>query len=109
MIVMVPNEDYRQHQNTVNDIIATLSWENWTTWLNKLYPSDFDVGLPKFKITLNNDLAEILKALGMEIAFDKSRADFSNVFDDKRGWLSAAVQKTFIQVDERGTEAATIR
>ncbi len=108
MTIMVPNEGWNKPDNTVEDIIAELTWENWTNWLGNFYASDFNLHLPKFKFEYDTDLVDVLKTLGMEIAFDPSRADFGNMFTDGVGWLDKAKQKTFIQVDEKGTEAAAV-
>jgi len=44
----------------------------------------------------------------MPAAFDPSLADFSNLFVDSVGWISEVMHKTFVQVDEKGTEAAAV-
>ena len=70
------------------------------------------LSLPKFEINPGASLAlsEQLKALGMPLAFDRQRADFSgmaNPPDPKdRLFLSQVFHKAFVRVDEQGTEAA---
>ena len=66
-----------------------------------------DVALPKFKITSEFGLAETLRAMGMEDAFDPRKADFSGM-DGKLHWLyiSAVLHKAYVDVYEKGTEAA---
>jgi len=108
MTIMVPNKGWSGPGYTVNDIIDKLTWENWTDWITHYFPTNFNLLMPKFKFGYETDLVEVLKALGMEIAFDPSKADFSNMFVDGVGWLSKARQKAFIQVDEKGTEAAAV-
>ena len=63
--------------------------------------------LPRFKIAQSYELVDALAALGIRRAFDPTRADFSGI-DDGKGQLviSRVVHKTFVAVDERGTEAA---
>jgi serpin B len=64
------------------------------------------VGLPKFKITLPTlSLEPILRGLGMKTAFDEPTADFSRMSGDKI-FLTAAFHKTFLNLDEKGTEAS---
>lgn len=67
--------------------------------------------LPKFRMTLAAELTESLFALGMPLAFDRDRADFSGIngltppHRDSLS-LSAVVHKAFVEVNEEGTEAA---
>jgi len=93
---------------SIEDVIAGLTYEKWTTWLNGHTPDRFDLGLPRFKFGYEVGLDSVLKTLGMEIAFDGERADFSNLFSDGIGWIDEVKHKTFVQVDEKGTEAAAV-
>ena len=62
--------------------------------------------LPRFRFEYEVDLTDVLKTLGMEIAFTPGAADFSNLFVNIKAWIDQVKQKSFIQVDEKGTEAA---
>jgi serpin B len=54
-------------------------------------------------------LNEVLKALGMEIAFDTDQADFTNLYaGPERAYISKVKHKTFVDVNEEGTEAAAV-
>ena len=55
-------------------------------------------------------LNEALKSMGMTIAFDKSKADFSGIHppDPWRLYVGDVEQKTYVKVDEEGTEAAAV-
>jgi serpin B len=70
------------------------------------------VSLPKFEINpaTSLSLAETLKALGMSLAFDRSKADFTGIANPPnpadRLWISRVFHKAFVRVDEKGTEAA---
>ncbi len=78
----------------------------------KLETQDVDLELPKFKIEPTTiPLGETLQALGMKTAFDvpKGSANFDKMSPrkpDKHLAISNVFHKTFIAVDEKGTEAA---
>jgi serine protease inhibitor len=93
---------------TIDDVIDSLTWDNWLTWVAGLRTSEFTVRLPRFKFGYEVTLNDALKALGMSIAFSPLEADFSNLFVDGVGWIDEVKQKSFIQVDEHGTEAAAV-
>ena len=67
-----------------------------------------DLLLPKYEAEYEDSLLNELDALGMGIAFDGGRADFSllNAAHAKGLFISEVKHKTFIRVDEKGTEAA---
>lgn len=80
-----------------------------TGWLEALDVTsevDVDVSMPSFKITEETDLLEPLRRLGMVAAFDSARADFSGMSARPGLFVSDIVHKAYIDVDEKGTEAA---
>ena len=78
----------------------------------KLEPRDIDLHLPKFKLEPPTiALAETFQALGMKTAFDipQGSANFDKIAPRKPNdylYISNIFHKTFIDVDEKGTEAA---
>ena len=67
-----------------------------------------EIFFPKFKIETNYRLRERLINLGMKDAF-KDDADFSKMTDHEEGMtISEVIHKTFVNVDEEGTEAAAV-
>ena len=62
--------------------------------------------MPKFTFDSNNDLKDVLIDLGMTDAFNSGKADFSKI--DEGLFISFVKQKTFIDVNESGTEAAAV-
>lgn len=74
--------------------------------LSYLYPADVNLKLPKFTFEYETELNDVLKSLGMEQAFS-NMADFSSMAE-KAVKISMVKQKTFIDVNEKGTEAAAV-
>jgi serpin B len=109
MSIIVPNPGWGWPPVSVSidEIIAGLTYEKWVTWQNTETPFQFDLHLPKFRFEYEVTLNKMLQTLGMEIAFTPS-ADFGNLLEDGEIWISAVKQKTFVQCDEIGTEAAAV-
>lgn len=100
MVLLLPREI-----GWISELEKRLSAENLEKWFGNLKKREVEVYLPKFKITWGTfDLKEILKAMGMPIAFspiaDFSRMTKSNLF------ISLVLHKAFVEVNEEGTEAA---
>ncbi len=92
---------------TLDAFIAALDNEQWNRYLSQLDVKNGTVSFPKLKVEYKLLMNDILKQLGMERAFD-ARADFSRI--RRRGgiFISRVIHKTFVQIDEEGTEAAAV-
>jgi len=66
------------------------------------------VRLPKFRIETEADLTAPLKAMGMERAFDPAGAALERISEIKRLYMRGVFQKDFVEVNEKGTEAAAV-
>jgi serpin B len=76
-------------------------------WAQALRQREVEVALPKFKFTASFQLNSALQELGMRQAFDSSLANFAGINgrpDDL--YIGAVVHKAFVEVNEKGTEAA---
>ncbi len=66
--------------------------------------------MPKFVLEDSLGLVETLEEMGMEKAFDSDEADFSEMVDlgelDLNVYISDVLHASFVEVDEKGTEAA---
>lgn len=63
--------------------------------------------LPKFKIEYKTDLILYLEGLGMKLTFDKDNANFYDMLERcNQYWILSIIHKTYIKIDEKGTEAA---
>jgi serpin B len=106
MVVVVPG-----HGVALDDFVADLDADEWTGIIERMTPSETMVLLPKFKLEYERSLNEVLKALGMEPAFDPFVADFSRMHRDALALqlhISRVRQKAYIEVDEKGTTAAAV-
>ncbi len=66
------------------------------------------LAMPKFKIEYSTSLNKMLMNMGITTAFDTKNADFTRMFDKGNMWFTDTIHKTFINVDEKGTEAAAV-
>lgn len=101
MVIFLPNDNY----NT-NQIVAELNNTNWNQWQNDYQTQKVEVSLPKFKFSYENFLNNKLIDMGLGIAFTDA-ADFSNISNIPLS-ISRVLQKTYIDVNEEGTEAAAV-
>ena len=85
---------------------SSLSPEKLDGWLARLSSSRVDVTIPKFRLTGQFELKSALATLGMPSAFRGGVADFSGITGTRDFAISAVVHKAFVEVDEKGTEAA---
>ena len=67
---------------------------------------DVKLLIPKFKLELNFPLKSCLMELGMVDLFDIHSSDLSGMSEENDLFVSDALHKAFINVDEKGTEAA---
>ncbi len=92
----------------IDDFAGRLTQRYWSSLSSSFVNGEGELYFPKFKLEYEKTLNDMLKAMGMTIAFSKTEADFTNI--DKRGqlYISEVKHKTFVQVDEEGTEAAAV-
>jgi len=83
-----------------------LSPEWLAKWAKPLRKQEVQVYLPKFTMTSEFGLKDVLVKLGMKDAFNAGAADFSGMDGSKELFISAVVHKAFVDVNEEGTEAA---
>ena len=102
MTVLLPKAGWSPAQ-----LLAALDPESWSALASRFEERDVALLLPRFRVEYGRKLKEDLAALGMGIAFDAS-ADFSRIADvaPDRLYITRVDQKTFVEVNEEGTEAA---
>jgi len=80
----------------------------WHNLMNSRISKEVTIQVPKFKIEYNANFNEVLKQMGMAIAFDPVHADFSKIFPLDQTYITKVDQFTYIDVNEKGTEAAAV-
>jgi len=93
-------------KNNLKKFLGNLTPANWEQWLTRFKSANGTVELPRFKLSNEYKLNSTVEALGMPLAFTP-RADLSGIAAEPLyiGWVR---QKTFVEVNEEGTEAAAV-
>jgi serpin B len=99
MVIFLP--DAANLFSTLEEQLAT----GYAYWTQSLSDYEVDVKLPKWKGTMTLELAAMLKELGMPLAFELG-ADFSGMGAARGFHIGRALHEAFIEVSEKGTEAA---
>jgi serine protease inhibitor len=102
MVILLPNEG-----KTVDDITTALSVESWSTLMKGFSDKDVVLHLPRLKFEYKKLLNQDLIDMGMGIAFTWD-ADFSKIDPTRSLCISRVIHKTFVEVNEEGTEAAAV-
>lgn len=103
MIILLPDEGISL-ENTISQLDRS-KWESLLSSLNN--PGEIDVWLPKFEYSWEINLNQALSDLGMGIAFT-DHADFTKINPDQQLLITKVKHKTYIKVNEEGTEAAAV-
>ncbi len=89
--------------------LAEFTPTNWNQWMTAFSPVKVDLSLPRFTVKFSQDLSAGLQTIGMKEAFDPEHANFSNMISPLyKAWISRVLQKTYMDVNEEGTEAAAV-
>ena len=100
MYIFLPNRN-----SNLNKFLRNLNAENWEGWISQFQDRRHELMLPRFKLEYEVRLNDTLEALGMGIAFGGG-ADFSGMGPNL--FISEVRHKTFVEVNEEGTEAAAV-
>ncbi len=99
MYVFLPKSNLAEFQKT-------LTAQNWQAWMKQFSSRQGQIQLPRFKLDYSVELKTALSALGMKVAFEDN-ADFSGL-SRATTKLDQVKHKTFVEVNEEGTEAAAV-
>ncbi len=103
MTVILPTED-----TDIDAFISNLTIDDWQKWTQQFSEKEGNLQLPKFTLEYEKKLNDILIDMGMAPAFDPNQADFSKINKDENLVISEVKHKTYVKVDEEGTEAAAV-
>uniref|UniRef100_A0A8C9DUQ6 Serpin family B member 1 n=1 Tax=Prolemur simus TaxID=1328070 RepID=A0A8C9DUQ6_PROSS len=107
MLILLP-DDIGDESTGLKKIEEQLTFEKLHEWTKpgNLGIIEVNVGLPRFKLEdsyiLNSDLAR----LGVQDLFNSSKADLSGISGARDIFISKIIHKSFVEVNEEGTEAA---
>ncbi len=102
MVVLLPTQ-----VDGLAQLEKKLDAESLAKWLEKARPTQVQVMLPKFTTRSRLSLADRLQEMGMTAAFRSGEADFTGMTHDKPPlYLSAVIHEAWVDVNEKGTEAA---
>jgi serine protease inhibitor len=108
MYVLLP--DRGQGLTTLREM---LSADVWRGWMADFRTQEVRVAMPRYRLSGLSLLKEPLAAMGMERAFAAGRAELDAMLPaayvaTEEPYVSAVLQKVFVEVNEEGTEAAAV-
>jgi serpin B len=101
MVVLLPKKI-----DGLAEFEKTLTAAKVADWLPKLREQEVLVALPKFKMTSEFSMKDTLSAMGIKQLFSANGADLSGMNGQRDLFVSAAIHKAYVDVNEEGTEAA---
>uniref|UniRef100_A0A8C5MPR1 Leukocyte elastase inhibitor n=1 Tax=Leptobrachium leishanense TaxID=445787 RepID=A0A8C5MPR1_9ANUR len=107
MLILLP-DDIEDSTTGLEKLELDLTFSKFMEWTNPemMEKDEVELLLPKFKMENNYDLESALISMGMSDAFDVEKSDFSGMSGSRDLVLSKVVHKSFVEVNEEGTEAA---
>jgi serpin B len=108
MIILLPGKSMTLTQ--LNNMLTPAFWKET---IGKMKKCKGRVRVPRFKLEFEAPLNSPLITMGMNLAFDREKADFSEMADAppdtaNRLFITSVLQKTFVEVNEEGTEASAV-
>ncbi|MCX6286166.1 MAG: serpin family protein [Bacteroidetes bacterium] len=101
MVIFLPNK-----KEGMDEFEKSFGYKYYADVITAFQSTDVSLSLPKFKTTYKILLAGTLAKMGMPLAFSKDDADFSGMTGNDTLYISEVIHQAFINVDEKGTEAA---
>lgn len=101
MYIFLPKENYN-----LNQFFKDLNYDKWEKLIGSFDWMEGYIELPKFRLEYEKNLNDILKSLGINKAFS-DQADFSKMTKEQV-LINSVFHKSFVEVNEKGTEAAAV-
>ncbi|XP_075899250.1 leukocyte elastase inhibitor-like [Nelusetta ayraudi] len=107
MFIFLP-EEVADGTTGLEKLEAELTYENFVEWtqLARMDVVSVEVKMPRFKMEEEYGLKDVLVSMGMVDAFSDSLSDFTGMSPDRSLTISDVVHKAYVEVNEKGTEAA---
>ncbi|MCP4706264.1 MAG: serpin family protein [candidate division Zixibacteria bacterium] len=109
MMIFLPKTSNGEDINSLTEKFTHTKWLNWSSRFSN---HKVELYMPKFEIEYTVLLNKSLKQLGMSIAFNPKYADFKKMYDTTlckdNIFIDEVLHKSYIKVDEEGTEAAAV-
>ncbi|XP_043842469.1 serpin B11 isoform X2 [Dromiciops gliroides] len=102
MILLLPKDTEQVEQ--IEKQLNLKTFKQWTS--SFMTEREVDVQIPRFKLGIKYELNSLLKKLGIRDIFDHSKADLSGLSPSRDLYLSKVIHESFVDVNEKGTEAS---
>lgn len=101
-VALLPNGDI-----SLSDYVASMTGKSFVDTIKNAKDIPVETAIPKFSYDYDIEMSGALKALGMTLPFDSTKADFSALGSSDSGniFISRVLHKAYIAVDEKGTKA----
>ncbi len=92
-------------KSSLTSLFKSVTLQNWQKWASEFSSRQGTIFLPKFKLEYEADLVDVMNKLGMKLAFAQGDR-FPNIAP--LVWIEKGIHKTYVDVNEEGTEAAAV-
>ncbi|XP_012581283.1 PREDICTED: serpin B12 isoform X2 [Condylura cristata] len=91
----------------LEELEKNITYEKIMTWScsENMPEENVAVSFPQLTLEDSYDLNTVLQHMGITAVFDETKADLSGISPDPNLYLSKVIHKTFLEVDENGSEA----
>lgn len=101
MVILLPRKN-----SSLSELQRNLTAENWEQWMTQFRNRQGEIQIPRYKLEYETELSQILSNMGMAKAFSR-QANFAGISEIPTQ-ISEVKHKTFVEVNEEGTEAAAV-
>ncbi|CAM5091428.1 unnamed protein product [Eretmochelys imbricata] len=107
MLILLP-DDIEDKSTGLEQLERELTYEKLSKWTSAemMKTTEVELFLPRIKLEESYNLKSTLSSMGMKDAFILDKADFTGMSEHKDLFLSQVYHKSFVEVNEEGTEAA---